>query len=215
MLFRSGLVSAHLVLVERSKKLMSPRLRLAISEAAKYALTKPPCNDVVAICELCSWVISEKLEPAERGTFLLETFGGLSHFDVHELKAMQALASTMRGYEEIDFDAHDFVRDVAIASIQSSIEDDIGGSDLFYSVDEADYASATQTISEFIDERLSEIGLDFDRDARREILGVLSVKALLDAHYSQNDGDPDSLVVVPQSPPLIDEIDELFRRDDL
>ena len=83
------------------------------------------------------------------------------------------------------------------------------------SVDEADYETATQTISVFIDERLSEIGLDFDRDARREILGVLSVKALLDAHYSQNDGDPDSLVVVPQSPPLIDEIDELFRRDDL
>ena len=206
---------AHLVLVERSKELMSPRLRSAIFEAAKYALTKPPHNDVVAICELCNWVISEKLEPAEIGTFLLESFEGQSHFDDHELKAMLDLASTMRGYVEIDFDAQDFVRDVAIASIQSSIEDDIGGYDLLYSVDEADYETATEKISELIDERLSEVGLAFDRDARKEILGVLSVKALLDAHYSQNDGDPDGLVVAPQSTHLIDEIDELFRRDDL
>ena len=86
---------------------------------------------------------------------------------------------------------------------------------MLYSVDEADYKTATQTISRFIDERLSEVGLDFDRDARREILEALSVRALLDAHYLQNDGDPDSLVVVPQLTPLIDEIDELFRRDDL
>ena len=194
---------------------MSPRLRSAILEAAKYALTKPPDNNVVAICELCDWVISEKLKPAEVGTCLLQTFEGLSHFDFYELKAMLALATTMRDYGEIDFDAQDFVRDVAIASIQSSIEDDIGGYDVLCGVDEADYKTATQAISEFIDERLSEVGLAFDRDARQEILGVLSVRALLDAHYSQNDGDPDGLVVAPQSPPLIDEIDELFRRDDL
>jgi len=206
---------ARLVLVRHSSRLMSAHLKWAVFEAAKYALAYPSDNYVAAACELCAWLISEKLESAALGASLLESFEGQSCFDVDELKAMHALAFKMYGYTEVDFDARDLVREIAIASIQSSIEEDISGSDLLYAVDEADYKTATQTISGFIDERLSEVGLNFDWNARREILAALPVNALLDAHYRQNEGDPDGMIVVPQSTPLIDEIDELFRRDDL
>ena len=206
---------AHLVLSRRGKKMLPTELKTAIFEAAKFALAKPPDGDVTAACELCGWLISEKLEPATIGASLLGSFEGQSHFDSDELKAMQALASAMYGCTEVDFDVKELVREIAISSIQSSIEDDIGGSDFLFSVDEADYSGAKDAISDFIDERLAEVGLDFDRDARREILETLSVKSLLDEHWRQNDGDPDGLVVVPQSTSLIDEIDELFRREDL
>jgi hypothetical protein len=132
---------------------------------------------------------------------------GLEENDIEVLgKIASQLDTQTEGYE----DATSTLKAKALQVIEENLDGEINGSDIFAEVGYRDYTSAEDAAYSYVEGRLNELYLDFDRNDVNNLLDAVDVRGALDSYYESDDDRSDYRPSVAVS--SIDEIDDLFDR---